>query len=680
MNDRISLKALGSCLTLTLGAGLAAAASPPANTPATAPAADLTELSLEQLMAIPVYAAARREQRSSEAASSVTIVTGQEIANHGWRTLADVINAVPGFYMTYDRAYRCIGVRGFGRPGDYDTRILILLNGARINEPIFDHGGAGHDAFVDVAIIDRVEVVRGPSSSLYGTNAFLAVVNIITRDGAGAAGGRVAATYATAETRRGLVTYGTRRPSGLDAFVAAAGGRSDGRDFTFPEFGAPTTNFGRAEAVDGEDYGNVFAKLTWGGLTYQGAYAHRRKINPTAYYGTRFNDPRTRDVDKRFLNSLTFAPGLSSLIDVQATLTQLYYAYDGDYAYDVSPAQDGSQTTINEDRLRAGCWGIDVKAATVALPAQRITAGVEYRDNYRLDQVNEDAGAEVPIYEDRRQSSVVGVYGENEIELGTRAHVTLGLRYDRIGLSGEERLSPRAGLILSPWSGGTLKLLGGGAFRSPSPFEMYYNDGGQTSKPNPGLESESIRTYETVLEQRWGERLFGSAAVYHYAIDDLISQSMDPEDDLVQFANIDQAVADGGELGLRCQFGGGITGSVSYSYADARDARTREWLTNSPRHLGKVQLSGPLGWAGLRAGLEVLHESERRTYTGDRTAAATIANLRLARHDLAGRWDLAIAFYNALDAAYGYPVGEEHVQDQVPADGRIVQVTAELDF
>ena len=226
MNDRISLKALGVLPHPDAGRGAGRGGiAAREHAKLTAPAADLTELSLEQLMAIPVYAAARREQRSSEAASSVTIVTGQEIANHGWRTLADVINAVPGFDMTYDRAYRCIGVRGFGRPGDYDTRILILLNGARINEPIFDHGGAGHDAFVDVAIIDRVEVVRGPSSSLYGTNAFLAVVRHHHPRRRGAAGGRVAATYATAETRRGLVTYGTRRPSGLDAFVAAAGGR-----------------------------------------------------------------------------------------------------------------------------------------------------------------------------------------------------------------------------------------------------------------------------------------------------------------------------------------------------------------------------------------------------------------------------------------------------------------------
>ena len=181
----------------------AAAGDPPSFTSAAEPAHGLAELSLDQLIDIPIYAAARRDQKSSEAASSVTIITSAEIANHGWRTLAEIASAIPGFYVTDDRSYRCLGVRGFGRPGDYGSRILFLLNGVRVNEPMYDQGGVGLDAIVDVAIIDRVEVVRGPSSSLYGTNALLAVVNIITRTGADAAGGQAAAAYASYGTWHG---------------------------------------------------------------------------------------------------------------------------------------------------------------------------------------------------------------------------------------------------------------------------------------------------------------------------------------------------------------------------------------------------------------------------------------------------------------------------------------------
>lgn len=145
------------------------------------PLPDLTEMSLEDLMEIEVdsvYGASKYLQKVTQAPASISIVTAEEIQKYGYRTLADVLRSVRGFYITYDRNYSYVGVRSFARPGDYNSRILVLVDGHRVNDNIFDQASLGTDFPVDVDLIDRVEVIRGPNSSLYLASAFLGVVNV----------------------------------------------------------------------------------------------------------------------------------------------------------------------------------------------------------------------------------------------------------------------------------------------------------------------------------------------------------------------------------------------------------------------------------------------------------------------------------------------------------------------
>ena len=129
---------------------------------------DFFEMSLEELMEVPlVVSASKYEQKVSEAPSSVTIVTAEEIRKYGYRTMLDILNSIPGFYKTYDRNYGYIGVRGFGRPGDYNSRIQMLIDGHRVNNNIDDSLGLVNDFYLDVDLIDKIEIIRGPGSSLH---------------------------------------------------------------------------------------------------------------------------------------------------------------------------------------------------------------------------------------------------------------------------------------------------------------------------------------------------------------------------------------------------------------------------------------------------------------------------------------------------------------------------------
>jgi outer membrane receptor protein involved in Fe transport len=129
---------------------------------------DLTEVSLDRLLNFrvqSVFGASKRDQSVADAPSSVSIIDADEIKKLGRRNFAEILEGVRGLYVTYDRNYSYLGIRGFNRPGDYTSRVLILVDGHRVNENIFDSVLIGSDFPLDIDLIDRVEVIRGPSSS-----------------------------------------------------------------------------------------------------------------------------------------------------------------------------------------------------------------------------------------------------------------------------------------------------------------------------------------------------------------------------------------------------------------------------------------------------------------------------------------------------------------------------------
>src|SRR3984957_1080673 len=147
---------------------------------------DLDTQSMEDLVKMKVesvYGAAKFLQKAEDAAASITVVTAEDIQKHGYRTLADVLRSVRGFYVINDRNYSYVGVRGLSIPGDYNARILFLLDGHRVNDNIFDGAYVDEGFPVGVDLIDRIEIIRGPNSSVYGTGAFAAVINVITKRG-----------------------------------------------------------------------------------------------------------------------------------------------------------------------------------------------------------------------------------------------------------------------------------------------------------------------------------------------------------------------------------------------------------------------------------------------------------------------------------------------------------------
>lgn len=252
----------------------------------------------------PVSGASKYDQTVTAAPSSVSVITAEEIKNYGYRNLAEILNSVRGFYVTYDRQYRFLGVRGFGLPGDYNSRILVLIDGHRLNDNIYDSALIDTAFPIDIDLIDHIEVIRGPSSSIYGSNAFFAIINIFTRTGRSLAGTEISGEAGTFSSYKSRLSYGNKFPNGLEMLLSASYLSSDGDDrLFFREFNSPETNNGIAKDLDDDEFKSFFSTLRYRDFTLQGVVHTREKAIPTAAWGTVFNERMSSTDDTAWLDA-----------------------------------------------------------------------------------------------------------------------------------------------------------------------------------------------------------------------------------------------------------------------------------------------------------------------------------------------------------------------------------------
>ena len=624
-----------------------------------------------------VYTASKYEQKVTQAPAAISIVTADEIKKYGYQTVSDILGSLPGFFTTNDRNYELVGVRGFAPPGDYNIRILLLVDGQRLNDAVYDSAAIENSFPVDVDLIDRVEVVRGPSSSLYGSSAFFGVINVITKRGRDYAGAQVALTGASHDTRKGRLTYGSRFESGVEILLSGTYAESDGNSrLYYPEFDDPLTNNGVATDRDGERYYNLLAKISYEEFTFTAGKSSRKKFIPTGSYGTVFNDPNTYSIDGTQRVGVRYEQEYDNDI---ALTTQLNYSevdYYGEWAYDYSDEGDLSYIVDNQDTGDSAWWQWELQLSKQFSDRHRLVGGTELRHITKQYQANFD---EEVYLDDDRDSQVWAVFLQDEYALRENLRLNLGLRYDYYESFGGTT-NPRLALIYNPVEQTTLKLLYGEAFRAPNAYELYYHDGGYSQKPSVELDPETIKTTELVVEHNFMHGLLGTASLYHYVADDLITLQTDPADDLLVFVNKDRIEADGLELALEGKWSGGWKGRISYAYQDTEDKSTGETPANSPQHLVKLNLIAPLMAEKLFAGAELQYMSESNTVKNTRAGSHVVANMNLLGRELVQGLDLSVGIDNLFDEEYAHPGGEEHLQETIAQDGRTYRLKLEYAF
>jgi outer membrane receptor for ferrienterochelin and colicins len=638
-------------------------------------------MSLEELMQVPiesVQGASKYGQQVTQAPASVSVVTADDIRRFGYRTLAEILQSMRGVYVANDRNYSYIGMRGFMRPSDYNTRVLLLIDGHRINDNVYSSMYIDREGGLPTDLIERVELVRGPSSSIYGDNAFFGIVNIVTRHPAEGRG-EVAVSAGNLETSDGRISYSTSLAEATRVDFTLAGYTSAGqRRIYYPEFDPAVTedgsgrNGGVARNLDGEDAASMYAVMTHGEWKVTGVLSWREKEVPTASYATIFNDGALDTIDLRGYLDAKYDHRVDENTQLAVHAYYDAFRYTGHYPYDgASQGFDDLDRVVMHDEGFGDWVGTDLQLIRKLPGGHTLVGGVELRSNLRQHQLSiYESDPPVSSVISNEEGDIAAAFLQAEWRVTSKLLLNAGGRldyyFDRFGAT----FNPRLAAIYSAREGTTLKALYGQAFRAPNVYEQYYDHGAPV---RPNLSPERIRTYELAVEQYFQRTYRLGVSAFRYSITDLITQTADA-DDLVYFDNLDRATATGVELEVEAKYSNGVQAQVSHSVQKAKDDMTGEVLTNSPRILSNAGVFVPFLNERFSLGTQLAYHGSVRTLAGAKEDGFLLTNLTLTHRSRDNRTELSAGIYNLFDTEYAYPAAQEHVQDVIEQDGRTFRV------
>ena len=630
--------------------------------------ADTDKTSLELLLNTPVSAAAKYEQSVSDAPASVTVITSVEINNYGFQTLQDVFQIIQGFYTSDDHNYTYLGVRGFSRPTDYNNRILLLVNGHALNENVYGSAAIGTElGGFNLASIDRIEIIRGPGSALYGTNAMFAIINIVTQKGKTIDGLEITAEYGSHNFLVGSALFGKKYANGLDVTFSARWVDDNGEDIYFAEFDDPSTNNGIAKNMDWDDYYAAFSTVKYGAFSAQLMYSSREKGIPTAAWETLFNSGNTKSIDNHGFAEIKFENKFGNDKQLMARSYIDHYNYEGWYPYEDEILYNSYDATV-------GNWfGGEAQFLWDISLNNRLTIGSEYQHHRRADYRSWDD--DTTYFNQNFPYSIVSLYVQDEFQILHNLSFTAGIRFDKNDQFKSSQM-PRGAFVYHPFSTSTAKLVYGEAFRAPNVYETNYDDPLFGFKANPGLKPEKIKTTEIIWEQQFTNQFSGMLSIYRYKMQDLIDQDIDPLDSLIQYRNFSKVQARGIEIQLASRVAKGFNGFINYGYQWTEDVISGESLTNSPAHLVKAGFSYPFFPYVTLSG-NMLYETARKTIYGSNTKSYVLMNANLITQLFFDHFRLRLQVRNLLDQEYQLPGGFEHIQSAIVQPRRAFSISLE---
>jgi iron complex outermembrane receptor protein len=552
--------------------------------------------------------------------------------------------------VTSDGVLYYAGVRGFGLPGDYNTRILVLLNGHYLTDNVY---GAmylfGQDFGIDMDLIQRIEVVRGPSSALYGSNGVFATINIFTRTPADAPRGAASTEFGSFGEKKAIASASMYLGKGANLLISAAGFHTSGRRIEAPELGA--TDF-----VGTEHGYHTFAHLTWRDWSLTANFAERKVLAPIGWFGADFGDPGTSTRDGHSFVESSWMRQLGKTSTMRWRLYYDQFRYFGRYDY---THRNGSTYDERDDAL--GDWvGTHLSLHTPIRGVGTLTFGGQVDADLRnLQRTYQYGTADYDRYTSKPDRSY-GLFVQQEWNASRRWTFFLGARLDD-SRAGSPFVSPRAAAIFRPSERSAYKLLYGGAFRNPSTYERYW-------EPSPTLGAEKIHTFEFAREQNLGQKLDLVVSAFHYRLTGLI-EGVPISESVLQYRNQRESRATGLEVELRGRPAPWLETAASVGLQEAVYQGGDE-LPNSPDAIVQLRAATPLVRDRLSLAIAGRYLSTRDTPYGWRVDGAPVADATLTTSRLHPQFDLQLGIRNLLNREYFDPMSEEHRVTAFPRAGR----------
>ena len=671
---------------------------------------DITELSLERLLDITISIAAGKVQKLEEAPGIVSVITAEEIQRLGARTLADVLKTVPGFEVLTDTLGRDrIFARGaiLGTGGNSEN-VLILFNGHRLNEEI--NGGATFiNLTLSMAHVRRVEIIRGPGSALFGANAFLAVINIVTASADDIDGVEVSAgggSYATQEyyVRAGR-RFGDLSLAGFVQYTDTQGPQlllsADAqtvRDQQLAPFGVPPSSRTPGRTRDDRRSIEADGQATYKGLTVNGRI---RAEHSGGFIGPQNNLGDTELDTRQFLFDVSYRYALGQRGSVMSkfSFTQNEFGTLFDFFPPgfTLPLPDGRTIALPQGAIvdldfNSRRFGGEVILDYEVFKRNYFTLGfsLEHESTFGLQtRANVDLVSALPLPGLQRvptnfmadsDRDIFSVLVQDIWYLVPTLSVTLGVRYDHYSDFGNT-VDPRVGLVWHFAPDFYAKLLYGSAFRAPSFFELSAAIPAANVRGNSNLQPSTLQTAEAALGYRHEQWSVG-VNYFYTRIRDLImlTNSLDLTQP-VTFINGPGIDVQGIELEARVRFLEHI-GFVNYTYQHPEERGTGARLPDVPTHLANLGLTAQFGKHVSVTPALLIRGSRPRVAADPRrdVPAYALMNVTLIAKNFWRTLELSGTIYNLFDVDYVDPAELNAVPGDYPRPGRSVFVKATYKF
>jgi vitamin B12 transporter len=516
-----------------------------------------------------VVSASRLETRESDVASSVTIISEEDLRRGQYTSVLQALRKVPGLDLVQSGGAGG-NVAAFLR-GANSEHTLVLMDGIELNNPA-SPSRAYNLANLTLENVERIEVIRGPQSMLYGSDAMGGVINIITKradQGAKVSVSSEAGSYRSFN-QVAQVAYGdkalesttgvTRQDLGNISAADASDGNSehDGYENT------SLTNTSRIHLTDNTD------------VTSTTRYA-RSHASLDSFGGVGGDDPN------RFLfNEEFFTRGEIAGNHLAKTLTtSAWVSYAHHYLKDYN-----SPDAVSIDTLRSSYGGdlLDVGGKAVWSPRRYFSAvvgGETQRE--RADSSYFSDGAWGPYQDDLSGAGARtnSIYGESKVSFEDTLFLDSGVRHDSHSIFGDRTTFRVAPAVLV---GQTTKVRGsvGTGFKAPSLVQLYSSYG------NPDLAAERNLGWDVGVDQSiFKKSVTASLTYFRTSFENLIS--FNPSTFILE--NISQAKTQGFESAVSATLSDTVSARVAYTYTDTQDDKTGEALLRRPKNKGSVALT-----------------------------------------------------------------------------------------
>lgn len=629
---------------------------------------DLLDMSLDELMNVKVVTAGRQSQKISEAPAAMSVVTADDIRQLGAVSVSEALRMVTGLHLGHTNAGFQVagGIRGFHKlPAN---KIVLLVDGTPWSLQMYDVPGVSQIP-VSLEEIERIEVLRGPGSSLYGANAMFGVINVITRKPKDIQGNLFSATAGENKTVSGTMMHGGKAGENLFYRIGMGWDQMDNSDYIAwagdPEAASWRLNTAMDYTVDDNS-----------SLSFSGAYLS--PLNKDLIFES------TGPVDWSDADTVVAALTYSAK-DPQVTLKANIKDAD---------RSNGESFGVNYLNFAQGTRGLEFQHQWQPMARDTLVWGGNFDQKY----------ADGPSIGGRRCLDMGGVFMDNTYSLTPQVDLNAGLRLDSHPNT-NETVSHRLSLMVAPREQHHFRLTWGTSYRNPDFIESYY------SRYSPAGEGrylhvfgqedndpEKASTVELGYNGRLSDKWVVSASVFYSRLDDFINfvQSGNPYEDAdmggvvipYAFMNIGDAKQHGLELELNYQITEWLNGIVNYTYVDQKEKtdRMREILRMTPEHMANGQLRAKFK-NGISANATVHYKDvtewrrfvwaspEGNTIAGGRAESYVYATLRVGYEFKMGRYpvDTGITAFNLFNTEFDeYPLDTSGVDRRLTGSVRIL--------